>query len=379
MTTKADTSVKWFISGTSGAPVLRGQAGALIEVLDACLVDGFCVRTPDSFTVAGGVATLTFSGGNPYPQHAVIAIASASNANLNDEWRIATADATTITFACPGVSDGTITSASVKLAPAGWEKPFADAGAYKAVYRSKNPLSTRPHLRVLDSNSQWVRVRGYESMSDVDTGVNPFPTFAQFSETMYTWPKSSENNANAKNWVVVADNDFFHYVPTWSSSYDWEDFYCFGNQIPLYSSDLFCAYLAAISSSSQSFPNTTVFYSTSEGAAGSSPRLIEGAYNPYSPFAIQACGSGGTNANTAILTDKPIFYPVFNGLTPSKPDGPRAMIPGFRMTLNHMNLTERKKIIEIDGDAAIVLRTGSSGSAAAPRMRFVAITLTGWR
>lgn len=379
MTTKADTSVKWFISSTSGAPVLRGQAGALIEVLDACLVNGFCVRTPDSFTVAGGVATLTFGGGNPYPQHAVIVITNASNATLNDEWRIATADATTITFNCPGVSNGTITSASAKLAPAGWEKPFEDVGSHKAVYRSKNVFSTGHHLRVLDSATQYARVRGYESMSDVDTGVNPFPTLTQASESNASWPKSTSADATPRAWVVVGDSRFFHYIPTWHSSYDWEDFFCFGDLQPLFSADVYCSYIGAPQVSALSWPTQALFYAHSIGASGYCPRTLSGSYAPFQPYAIQSNGPGSTNDNNSILTDSAIFCPALMAITSNASYGPRAVFPGVFVTVNHVDITNRKKIVDINGDKAILLRVGQSGSAPLPRMRTTAITIDGWR
>ena len=103
---KANTEVKWFHSDMLDAPVLRGQAGALIELLDACLINGFSTRTPDSITVTSGVATVALSAGNPYEKHAVIKITGASVAALNDEWRIDTTAASSLTFLCPGVPDG---------------------------------------------------------------------------------------------------------------------------------------------------------------------------------------------------------------------------------------------------------------------------------
>ena len=52
-------NTKWFQNSMAGAPVLTGQAGALIAVLNACLVDGFNLLTLDSLVVAGNVATGT--------------------------------------------------------------------------------------------------------------------------------------------------------------------------------------------------------------------------------------------------------------------------------------------------------------------------------
>ncbi|ENO76599.1 hypothetical protein B447_17686, partial [Thauera sp. 27] len=88
MATKLDTQVKWFHSAQPDAPVLNGQAGSLINVLDACLLNGYSVRTPDSVVVSGGVATVGISAGNPYEKHAVVEISGASDSALNGQWRI---------------------------------------------------------------------------------------------------------------------------------------------------------------------------------------------------------------------------------------------------------------------------------------------------
>ncbi len=207
MTTKADTSVKWFHSGMIDAPVLSGQAGKLIELLDACLINGFSVRTPDSIVVADGVATVSISAGNPYEKHAVVVISGASDAALNAEWRTATSGASSFTFACPGVANGTVTGASVKRAGAGWGKPFSDTN--KAAYQSLDPASTQLYLRVDDSFGRYAQLRGYEHMTGIDAGTGLFPTVALVAAGL-SWAKSNEANANAKTWAFFADGSMLY-------------------------------------------------------------------------------------------------------------------------------------------------------------------------
>ena len=211
-----DTQVKWFHSNMLGAPVLRGEAGALIELLDACLINGFSPRTPDSITVASGVATVALSTGNPYEKHAVIKITGASVAALNDEWRISAAAASSLTFLCPGVPDGAVTGASIIRAGAGWEKPFTDT--QKAVYRSLHPLASGVCLRIDDTDARYPRVRGYEDMTGINTGTNPFPTFAQRSADTYLWGKSDVATTSPRRWSLIGDGLFMWFLPDWSSN-----------------------------------------------------------------------------------------------------------------------------------------------------------------
>ena len=139
--TAPSTSVKYFTSAMAGAPQLNTTAGCLIAMLDACLIDGFGLKTADSVVVASNIATLTVAAGVGFADHAVVLIAGATPAGLNGEKRILSKTTTTITFDATGISDqtasGTITA---KLAPAGWQKQFSATNL--AAYRSTDPAST---------------------------------------------------------------------------------------------------------------------------------------------------------------------------------------------------------------------------------------------
>lgn len=187
------TSVKHFHSAMNGAPVLSGTAASLIAVLDACLVNGFGLQTASSVVVASGIATATFPSGHSFEPDTIALIDGAAPAGLNGEKHVLTTSTNTITFAATGIADGTATGTiTAKLAPAGWEKPFS--GTNLAVFRSLNVESTRMYLRVDDTGTTNSRVAGYESMTDVNTGVGPFPTSAMISGGGW-WPKASAANA----------------------------------------------------------------------------------------------------------------------------------------------------------------------------------------
>jgi hypothetical protein len=237
------TSVKYFHSAMADAPVLNGVAGSLIGVLDACLVNGFGVRTVNSLVVASGVATATVSAGHGNEVAAVVLVSGATPAGLNGPKRVVSATSTTFTFAtteADGAATGTI---SAKLAPAGWEKPFA--GTNLAAYRSPNVEGTRCFLFVNDATAQNARVRGYEAMSDINTGVNPFPTDAQVSGGLW-WPNASTTAATARTWVVVADDRAFYvWVNTSVSSFWGEGFlYGFGDFNSFKSGDAYSCWIS---------------------------------------------------------------------------------------------------------------------------------------
>lgn len=209
MTSIVDTSVKPFRSDMAGAPAVSGTAGTGVAWLDACLVTGFDTKTATSLVIAGGIATLAYSA----PTHSafidsvvLISGITGTYAALNGEQKVTALGTNQVKFAtdlADGTAAGTI---SFKMAPAGWEIVYT--GTNKRAYRSLDVASTKMLLRVDDSNAQYMRVVGYETMSDVDTGTGPFPSAAQMSGGGY-WAKSNAASGVANKWVLVADSRFF--------------------------------------------------------------------------------------------------------------------------------------------------------------------------
>ena len=208
MASPVDTSVKHYRSDTSPALVLNDQAGSLIGILDAVLVNGYGLQTASSLVVADGVATVTLPSTFAAGEDAVVLVSGATPAALNGEQRLIATTTNTVQFATDqanGTATGTIT---VRVAPAGWTKAFS--GTNKAVYRSADPQAHAGGmcLRVDDTGTLTARVVGYESMTDVDTGLGPFPTNAQVPGGLY-WHKSTVESADAAGWCVIADSRFF--------------------------------------------------------------------------------------------------------------------------------------------------------------------------
>lgn len=212
MASPVDTSVKFFSSMMANPPVLGGVAGAGIALLDACLKDGFDTKTVTSIVVAGGVATVTWSGVHSAQKDAVILVAGVTGSltALNGEQKVTgKANSTSCTFAtaaADGTAAGTIT---IKMAPLGWAKPFS--GTNLAAYQSQSIASPKHLLRVDDTSTTLMRVVGYESMTDVNSGLGPFPTPAQFSGGGY-WPKRQSASATGVPWILVGDDRLFYLI-----------------------------------------------------------------------------------------------------------------------------------------------------------------------
>lgn len=217
MASVVDTSVKNFNSTMAGAPTLSGTAGSWIALFDAVGVNGFDLKTPTSLSVAGGVATLSFTGSHSAQVDSVIAVSGSSIAALNGEQKVTAVGAGFVKFAtaaADGVASGSI---SFKMAPLGFSKLFA--GPNLAAYRSSDMTSTNCVLRVDDTSAQFARVVGYESMSDINTGVGAFPSASQMAGGGY-WAKSVNSNATAVSWFLIGDGRIFYFgvSPGYSSS-----------------------------------------------------------------------------------------------------------------------------------------------------------------
>lgn len=194
---------------SSEQPVLSGTAGGLIAVLDAVLITGFGLQTATSVVVTSGIATATYATAHSFRADTVALVAGATPAGLNGEKRILTVVSDKIvTFDATGIADGAATgSITSKAAPAGWTKAFS--GTNVAAYKHTSPEATGCVLRIDDTGTQNARVRAFESMTNVSTGVGPTPLDSQAAGGLY-WPKSSTASATARPWFIVADERGAH-------------------------------------------------------------------------------------------------------------------------------------------------------------------------
>jgi hypothetical protein len=247
-------------SSDPNAPVLSGTAGALLPVLDCCLVvrsvlstandSAFNDNTTEAILEGGSTFTLfptpattdrTYIG-MPVPFTKAkldIAVAGVGGVYVWEYWNgsawtaLSVTDGTsgftvdgTVTWTAPGSwaanSVNSVTQYWVRVRPStspstnptvnyltvgGWTRAYS--GTNLAAYR-QGTGSNGFLLRIDDTGTVDGRAIGYESMSDVNTGVAGFPTNGQVSGGLY-WPKSSTASAAARNWVAVGSEKLLHF------------------------------------------------------------------------------------------------------------------------------------------------------------------------
>lgn len=192
-------------STMTGAPVLPGTAGALHSVIKACLVDGFGAGSVATLTVSAGIATATFAGAHPYRVGTIAQFAGATPAGLNGQKRILATATNSVTFDATGIADGAATGAIThKVAAAGWQELFAGTVTNVLCLKPTVPEATACVLRIDDTGTTNARVRAFEAMTDVSSGVGLTPMESQVAGGLF-WPKSNVANAAARPWIVIAD------------------------------------------------------------------------------------------------------------------------------------------------------------------------------
>lgn len=397
--------VKYINNAMRGAPQISGTAGTFIAALDAFLLNGFGQVTALSVNVSGGIATASLNAGQSFDKHAIVLVAGATPAALNGEARVLTATNSAITWATTapdGAATGVIT---IKVAPVGgWQKAYA--GTNVAVYRSSDPQASGFCVRIDDSGTTTVRLRGFESMSDVDTGTGPFPTDAQISGGGYMF-KSNQANANAVHYDMAADSRMVLWALAASTANSTVNIAApvrgFGDLVPLKTSgDAFAVGIACAAGAS-----LTSGANFSSGTFDRPPSSAADANNIYLPRAVTATG-GAVLAGALSYVGAPTAASAVSGADgtlgafPSSVDGqlrycrryvhagdgatPRAEVPGLLYIPQSgvLSSVARRDTVagsgELAGRLLLAVPTGSSTANAATATGIVLLDITGpWR
>lgn len=330
----ASTDIKFYVHTNNNAPQLQNAYGSMINVLDACLINGVNIGTVSSLTASGTTVTVLFSSAHNLMQYQVIKITGANQSEFNGEHRILTVpNAQSVTFelaAAPSITiaTGTITAS---LPPLGWEKPFSSSnpiGGGKAAYRSKNLLlPSRPFLRVVDeldpaytaTYAKYAKVGIVEDMTDIDTmpGVQaPYDSLnanknwvgTGSGEAAYNgWARwyyatalsvtSSQSDtqvsaAGNRNYVIIGTGETFFILNNHVSGLNYSLCYGFGAFNPIIDTDNRPTFLAA----------TTHYYAAKD-------TLFKSQYSPLMSTETETCllSGGLNNPNSYALASAQTF------------------------------------------------------------------------
>ncbi|KKW82331.1 hypothetical protein AAV96_00695 [Acinetobacter sp. AG1] len=357
----ASTDIKYYVHTNTNAPQLTNNFGCMIDVLDACLVNGFGSQTVSTLTAVGTTVTATFGSAHNFMQYQVIKIAGATQTEYNGEFRILTVpNANSITFqlaAAPSVTTATGTI-SCSLPALGWLKPYSGTG--KAAYRSSNTLlASRPYLRVIDAldaaytstYAKYAKVGIVEEMTGIDTmsgvqapydsanpdknwvgtgsgtsGVNGWARwyYAASGSVSGGLINSQTPAAGNRQWILVGNSDYFYILPTStvpSATVNTQhaSAYGFGAFKSLLNADNSCTFLQSHLTLSNNGASVNVNFGLVSSSASSSLLLLRD-YAQSANYKTVNClslnsdtaGSGVNNViGASTLTNTAPFAPVF--------------------------------------------------------------------
>lgn len=308
----------YFHSGMAGAPQYANADGNLPDIIWACLGTGFNTRTATSASASGGILTLNFSSDPGFEALQTVEIAVSAVPAVNGIRKVVANANNQVTIAIPGLPDGAVASSgagiTIKQAGAGWSKPFSSAT--KAVFRP--PAGNRRYLQCEHVVGDNMKARGYKNMTDVDTGINPFPTVAQDAPSLAIYNAAYGTTVNAP-WVLIATDKWVIFslanapVVVYSVG-----MLIFGDLASTVVADdidntvlknLFYSYLSGDYSKSSSGSVAAVFEGF-QGASASFPSVIDGGavFLPYYPIL-----ESGNNVLRGVLPNAYKVYPAVPG------------------------------------------------------------------
>jgi hypothetical protein len=223
-------------SDMAGAPILNFANGSVINLLTACLVNGFNTRSVVSATASGGVVTFNFASAPGFSALDTVTVAGAIDTAVNGQKRVQSAAGNQVLVAMPGISDGAVVGAiTLKFSPLGWTRPYT--GTNLAAYRQGGAAAHKRFLRIFDGSTTTATptptrfyARGYENMTAISSGTGAFPTTAQVAGNgteQVSVTDTGNFQAVGRPWFIVGTPRFFYFCfgYNFATSFDFQNTY----------------------------------------------------------------------------------------------------------------------------------------------------------
>lgn len=290
-----DNRVTWMHSKQLGAPQMNGaknSEGQMLQVLDACLIDGFNSQTVTAVSIAGNLATFTYGTAHGYELRQILVVLGADDPQMNGRHTITAKTDTSLTISLGDVVGAVTTTGTIttKIAPLGFESIFGSVNPLQRAYRSPNPLGTRT---VLYLDMSYPASHGYntanpakramidmcEDMTELGVQINSYTAAYNKKPTnrngQLFWYQSraykkslAVNNPQNSDWVIVGNSDYFYMFSTWYSDVGYpitqplRDIYFFGDTISYGAptDKMNCGWIGAVAKNDVP-PSDQVYYS----------------------------------------------------------------------------------------------------------------------
>lgn len=210
----------YYIHTQPFAPQMTGANGAegqLLQVLDACLVDGFNAQTVVATTAKGEDTILQYGTPHGYLHRQLLALdtGEARIIEVIDKFNI--------------VVKGQVHTTKTKLAPLNWESIFGTQDPLKRAYRSKAHTSAKPVL-YLDMNlpsgytyhatdrPKMAMVKVCQDMTELGVPIvdytQDYSDKLAFIQAAGYYTSTSVNSSEQGRWVVCGNDKYFFVFST---------------------------------------------------------------------------------------------------------------------------------------------------------------------
>ena len=202
--------VKWYHSMMRGIPLLSNQAGTLVAMLDACLINGFGQVSSNSMSVTDGVLTVNLLNSETFLLHSVVAI--AGDDQLKGEYRVIESHSTYIKVLLNIPNQVFTNTIYVKYAPLGWSKITPTAPANTALYIPKESFSGF-NLYVNDNFTKAAHVRLCRGASNTANMANETSLIDYVPISVSNYPFWAKGyNATPKPSFLIGDVSSFYFL-----------------------------------------------------------------------------------------------------------------------------------------------------------------------
>ena len=128
-------------------------------------------------------------------------------------------------------------------------------GTSKAVYQSNDPESSQLFFRLDDTVGANARCRGYETMSDVDTGTGLFPLDSQISGGFYVYKSAA---GTARPWRFYSNGKIFYLFIDPNSNGTWSGGTLFGDGNSFVANDFYGTLIGGSASTNAAWAFSTL-------------------------------------------------------------------------------------------------------------------------
>lgn len=254
---------------------------------------------------------------------------------------------------------------------AGWAREYANTELTKAAFRNDSETGNGFFLRVDETTpgATAARLQGYETMTDIDTGLGPF-----FSVSSYDLTKSNSASISSRPWILIANDVFFYFVVWHSVSTPGDlsagDIFAFGNFEKNHSTDGFPGVAAYGKTRSQLYYDGWGFYNTVNGNGSTyigSPRSVAGTANAQcnlnycfggGPLVQTGSGTAGTSqflgvsyTGQQLILSRPFLSDKSAVIL-------RGWFPGLYAACHNFNDFSQLQTIEYDGRIFLCIKLG---------------------